>query len=217
MRDRLTCTKAARKKLESRRLAYDTAVAKMDKLKKDDFRVEEEHRSAKEKYEYSVIEVRQRMDDIKEAEADSVADLHSFLDAELKYHDRCKEALMLLKDKWPQTLAAPLLPDVSFGLPLAIAHPKRKRIHARTLVTTMTTRMSLLHQSRWPVPPSERPVRHQTTLPWITVLVPGLSGHQRLKDPGSSTATCLPLLASPYRGCRATMSLSKANVIVFDQ
>ena len=74
----------------------------MDKLKKDDFRIEEEHRSAKEKYEYSVIEVRQRMDDIKEAEADSILDLWSFLDAELKYHDRCRDALLQLRDNWPQ-------------------------------------------------------------------------------------------------------------------
>ena len=38
---------------------------------------------------------------IKEAEADSVADLGSFVDAELKYYDRCRDVLMQLKQNWP--------------------------------------------------------------------------------------------------------------------
>lgn len=42
-----------------------------------------------------------RMQDIKEAEADSVADLTAFLDAELGYYDRCRELLISLKREWP--------------------------------------------------------------------------------------------------------------------
>lgn len=38
---------------------------------------------------------------IKEAEVDSVGDLGAFLDAELKYYDRCRELLMQLKREWP--------------------------------------------------------------------------------------------------------------------
>ena len=38
---------------------------------------------------------------IKEAEADSVADLGAFVDAELKYYDRCRDVLMQLKQNWP--------------------------------------------------------------------------------------------------------------------
>ena len=87
--------------MESRRLAYDAATAKMQKSKKDDFKIEEELRSAKAKYEESSEDVYRRMEDIKEAEADSIVDLGSFLEAELKYYDRCREALFQLKETWP--------------------------------------------------------------------------------------------------------------------
>lgn len=73
----------------------------MQKAKKEDFRVEEELRSQKAKYEESSEDVYRRMQDIKEAEADSVADLGAFLDAELSYYDRCREVLVQLKREWP--------------------------------------------------------------------------------------------------------------------
>jgi hypothetical protein len=92
---------AARKKLETRRLAYDTSLAKMQKAKKEDFRVEEELRSQKAKYEESEDEVYRRMQDIKEAETESVSDLGTFLDAELAYHDKCREVLLQLRQEWP--------------------------------------------------------------------------------------------------------------------
>lgn len=92
---------AARKKLENRRLAYDASLSKMQKAKKEDFRVEEELRSQKAKYEESSEDVFRRMQDIKEAEADSVADLGAFVDAELEYHERCREELLKLKREWP--------------------------------------------------------------------------------------------------------------------
>ena len=62
----------------------------MQKAKKEDFRVEEELRSQKAKYEESSEDVYRRMLDIKEAEADSIQDLWSFLEAELTYYDRCR-------------------------------------------------------------------------------------------------------------------------------
>ncbi|KAI9779139.1 MAG: hypothetical protein M1839_007674 [Geoglossum umbratile] len=92
---------AARKKLEQRRLAYDASLSKMQKAKKEDFRCEEELRSQRAKYEESNDEVLRRMEDIKEAETESVADIRAFLDAELEYHDRCREALVQLKREWP--------------------------------------------------------------------------------------------------------------------
>jgi uncharacterized membrane protein YqiK len=92
---------AARKKLETRRLAYDASLAKMQKAKKEDFRVEEELRSQKAKYEESSEDVYRRMQDIKEAEVGSVADLTAFLEAELTYYDRCREILLNLKRDWP--------------------------------------------------------------------------------------------------------------------
>ncbi|TVY26321.1 Uncharacterized protein LHYA1_G005464 [Lachnellula hyalina] len=92
---------AARKKLENRRLAYDASLSKMQKAKKEDFRTEEELRSQKAKYEESSEDVLRRMQDIKEAEADSVADLGEFLEAELEYYDKCRDELLRLKRDWP--------------------------------------------------------------------------------------------------------------------
>lgn len=92
---------AARKKLESRRLAYDTSLAKMQKAKREDFRVEEELRSQKAKYEEAEDDVYRRMLEIKDGEVDTVTDLGAFLDAELTYYDKCREALLQLKADWP--------------------------------------------------------------------------------------------------------------------
>ena len=92
---------AARKKLEARRLAYDTSLAKMQKAKKEDFRAEEELRAQKAKYEESSEDVYRRMQDIKEAEVDLVQDLTAFLEAELTYYDRCREILLNVKRDWP--------------------------------------------------------------------------------------------------------------------
>ncbi|KAI9826927.1 MAG: hypothetical protein M1832_005866 [Thelocarpon impressellum] len=92
---------AARKKLENRRLAYDASLSKMQKAKKEDFRVEEELRSQKAKYEESSEDVYRRMQDIKEAEGESIADLGAFLEAELEHYDRCRDVLVQLKRDWP--------------------------------------------------------------------------------------------------------------------
>lgn len=97
----------ARKKLETRRLAYDTSLAKMQKSKKEDFRMEEELRAQKAKYEETSEDVFRRMQDIKEAEVDMVQDLTAFLEAELSYYDRCREILVNVKREWPVRDAAP--------------------------------------------------------------------------------------------------------------
>lgn len=92
---------AARKKLESRRLAYDATLSKMQKQKREDFRVEEELRAQRIKYEESSEDVQRRMTDIQDSEVDSMVDLGAFLDAELEYHDRCRDILMNVRRKWP--------------------------------------------------------------------------------------------------------------------
>ncbi|KAI9681779.1 MAG: hypothetical protein M1829_000524 [Trizodia sp. TS-e1964] len=92
---------SARKKLETRRLAYDASLSKMQKVKREDFRVEEELRSQKAKYEESSEDVYRRMQDIKEAEAESIHDIGAFLDCELEYYERCREMLLQLKKEWP--------------------------------------------------------------------------------------------------------------------
>ncbi|KAI0017824.1 BAR-domain-containing protein [Xylariomycetidae sp. FL0641] len=91
---------SARKKLENRRLTYEAAMTKMNKAKREDFRLEDELRNSKAKYEESSEDVYRRMQDIKEAEADSVRDLTYFLDSELDYYERCAEELRRVKQDW---------------------------------------------------------------------------------------------------------------------
>lgn len=79
---------------------------KVQKAKKEDFRVEEELRAQKAKYEEASEDTYRRMMDIKDAELDSVADLTSFLDAELAYYDSCRDILQQLKREWPGAAVA---------------------------------------------------------------------------------------------------------------
>lgn len=72
----------------------------MQKSKREDFRLEDELRTSKAKYEESSEDVYRRMMDIKEAEADSVRDLTSFLDSELDYYERCADELRRVKQDW---------------------------------------------------------------------------------------------------------------------
>lgn len=99
----LTASQTARKKLEARRLAYDASLAKTQKAKKEDFRIEEELRAQKAKYEESSEDVYRRMEDIREAEVETVVDLTQFLDAELSYYDSCRDIILDLKRNWPAT------------------------------------------------------------------------------------------------------------------
>lgn len=73
----------------------------MQKAKKEDYRVEEELRTQKVKYEEANEDVFRRMQDIKETESEGVVDMGSFLDAQLKYHEQCTEVLFQLKNEWP--------------------------------------------------------------------------------------------------------------------
>jgi hypothetical protein len=75
----------------------------LQKAKKEDFRVEEEFRTQKAKYEETNEDVYRRMQDIKDSEAESISDLTSFLEAELSFHERCREVLLQLKNDWPAT------------------------------------------------------------------------------------------------------------------
>lgn len=75
-------------------------MSKMQKARRDDFRIEEEMRTNKAKYEESSEDVFRRMSDIKDAESDSVRDMTGFLDAELDYHERCAEELRRVRTNW---------------------------------------------------------------------------------------------------------------------
>ncbi|KAL4919409.1 hypothetical protein BDW62DRAFT_178861 [Aspergillus aurantiobrunneus] len=91
----------SRKKLDNRRLAYDTSLSKMEKAKREDFGVEEELRTQKVKYEEASDDVHRRMIDIKNSEPENVVDLEAFLEAQLNYHEQCREVLLRLKNEWP--------------------------------------------------------------------------------------------------------------------
>ncbi|KAL5342963.1 hypothetical protein BJX70DRAFT_355290 [Aspergillus crustosus] len=101
----------ARKRLDTRRLAYDASLSKMQKAKREDFRVEEELRTQKVKYEEANDDVHRRMVDIKQSEAENVMDLEAFLDAQLSYHEQCREVLLRLKNEWPNEQSASQPPN----------------------------------------------------------------------------------------------------------
>lgn len=93
---------AARKKLESRRLAYDASVTKMQKAKRDDFRIEEEMRVCKTKFDDSSEDVMRRMQDIQDSEGDSISSMSGFLEAQLNYHERAAEELRRVQQTWAE-------------------------------------------------------------------------------------------------------------------
>jgi len=63
--------------------------------------MEEELRAQRIKYEESSDDVYRRMGEIQDSEAESMSDLGAFLDAELEYHDRCRDILANLRRQWP--------------------------------------------------------------------------------------------------------------------
>lgn len=88
---------AARKKLESRRLAYDSALGKVQKAKKEDSKLEEDLRAAKIRYEESVDDVQQRMLSIRDAEANNVNDIADFIEAQADYFDHARDVMLQLR------------------------------------------------------------------------------------------------------------------------
>ena len=149
-------TQAARKKLENRRLAYDASTTKMQKSKRDDFRAEEEVRANKVKFEETSEDVLRRMQDIKEAETDSIVALTSFLDAELEYHDRCADELRRVRQSWAGTGATESSP-VRHQPP----QPPRVRSRSNTARSWQEPRQQALYEEPEPtqlavrtIPPS---------------------------------------------------------------
>ena len=125
----------------------------MQKAKKEDFRVEEELRSQKAKYEETSEDVYRRMQDIKEAEIDSVADLTAFLDAELGYYDRCRELLVQIKREWPARYVLPSLLSFVANLETDKAICSIGRIgnlldHVPILLTHMPSGIQLLKKNQ---------------------------------------------------------------------
>ncbi|KAI5118715.1 hypothetical protein M0805_004514 [Coniferiporia weirii] len=94
-----------RKKLESRRLAYDAALTKVEKTfkkEKDKKEAEDELERARERYEEMSEEVQASMDNIKENEFAHQRELRSFLELEKKFVEQHLEALKEVQSEWPE-------------------------------------------------------------------------------------------------------------------
>ena len=137
----------ARKKLEGRRLAFDASAAKMNKARRDDFRIEEEVRMNRAKFEESEEDVLRRMQDIREAEVDTITSLTGFLDAELEYHERAAEELRRTKDQWA---------GVSAGASSPTARP-RQRSRSNTARSWQGPRQAAVHEEDEPAEPEQVP------------------------------------------------------------
>lgn len=153
---------SARKKLESRRLAYDASISKMQKARRDDFRIEEETRTNKAKYEESSEDVLRRMQDIKDAEADSVRDLTCFLDAELDYHERCAEELRRARASWtsPQPASSgPSGSGITERRPTGRSRSNTARSFTDRLSLSRTTSKNIYEADERQTEPEPQPVR----------------------------------------------------------
>ncbi|KAG5517947.1 hypothetical protein PMAC_000402 [Pneumocystis sp. 'macacae'] len=92
----------ARKKLESRRLSYDSVSNRFLKAKKEDPRIEEELRVAKAKYEEACENIYARIYAIQQLEATQLNNLAMLLDIESKYYKSCHTAIQELKKSWEE-------------------------------------------------------------------------------------------------------------------
>ncbi|KAG2133790.1 uncharacterized protein EDB93DRAFT_1173466 [Suillus bovinus] len=95
------------KKLESRRLSYDAAITKLDKVKSSKKEKEKERREAEDelqrsrlRYEETAEDVRSRMQAIQENEIQQLRELTSFLDLELNFAKQYYEVLQDVKANW---------------------------------------------------------------------------------------------------------------------
>ena len=157
---------AARKKLETRRLAYDATLAKLQKAKREDFRVEEELRSQKAKYEEAEDDVHRRMEEIRDMDPESVADLGAFMDAQLTYHEKCREAMLLLKAEWPVKYEAVMLMTNHELTGLSTSSLARgTRSNPRSRSNTGRSQMAIYEEETPPAMPELRPTIRSTRLP----------------------------------------------------
>jgi hypothetical protein len=62
--------------------------------------LEEEVRAQRIKYEEAGEDVVRKMNSIRDAESDNLADLVDFFEAECEYYERCNEVLVNLRKNW---------------------------------------------------------------------------------------------------------------------
>ncbi|KZT25066.1 BAR-domain-containing protein, partial [Neolentinus lepideus HHB14362 ss-1] len=158
--DEIKDYQALRKKLESRRLSYDAAISKAEKVKsskkeKERAEAEDELEKAKSRYEETLEDVRAIVVAIQENEAAQIRDLTSFLDHEMNYIVQYLEVLRDVKDNWVE------VPSVTASR----AIPSRPRPESRHN-SIRSHKSSVTRSSRPPSPDSadedaETPVAHR--------------------------------------------------------
>ncbi|KAF5327946.1 hypothetical protein D9758_016777 [Tetrapyrgos nigripes] len=101
---------ATKKKLESRRLAYDAAISKQEKVKsskkekeKERLEAEDELELAKARYEETTEDLRAQIHAIQENEIDQLRELTAFLDLEMNFVEQYLEVLKETKSEWAVT------------------------------------------------------------------------------------------------------------------
>ncbi|OSX56972.1 hypothetical protein POSPLADRAFT_1186266 [Postia placenta MAD-698-R-SB12] len=98
---------AQRKKLESRRLSYDAAMTKLEKIKnskkekeKERNEAEDEYAKAQSRYEETAEDVRARMQAIQENEVAQLRELTAFLDLEIHFVAQYLDVLQDVRSSW---------------------------------------------------------------------------------------------------------------------
>lgn len=140
----------------------------MNKARRDDFRVEEEVRMNKAKFEETSEDVLRRMQDIKEAEVESIGALTSFLDAELEYHERCADELRRVRQSWAGTSTSTAPPNYG-ARPSTTSNSTRSR--SNTARSWQDPRHRAVYEEPEPEPERE-PVRIPTRSPGASRLAP---------------------------------------------
>ncbi|KAG1456410.1 hypothetical protein G6F56_006838 [Rhizopus delemar] len=93
---------ALRKKLELKRLDYDSKLNRLNKAKKEKPELEQEMQGAKMKYEDTEHDLIQKMAYLQEFENEHRDALFHLLEAECDYHTQAKELLESIKKDWGQ-------------------------------------------------------------------------------------------------------------------
>ncbi|CEP07001.1 hypothetical protein [Parasitella parasitica] len=93
-----------RKKLESRRLDYDSKLGRLQKSKKEKPDLEQEMQAAKMKYEDSEYDVIQQMAALQDFEDEHCEALENFLQIQFEYFTRSLEALNEVRANWNQPM-----------------------------------------------------------------------------------------------------------------
>jgi hypothetical protein len=165
---------ASRKKLEARRMTLDASTTRQQKARRDDSRIDEEMRAARAKFEESAEDVARRMQDIQEAEQESVRDLTSFLDAELEYHEKCLAELKRAKEAWPvatTSSSSSSLPDNNRSRTASVSffteRTRQSSVASSSTSTTDLADTTTLQQQQQPAAtPPRMPLRsHSHTRP----------------------------------------------------